>query len=304
MGELLTSLGSKLPLANFGGFSSALFYLTCLNPYDVGVGQPLLDEIYAYDDFNTSSTRNVYGPDMTTSRELVLDKVARTLKRDPMDLRIELARDERTKAVLERVKKESGWGSSLPAGFGRGVAVHAEYKGRAACVAEIDCRPETVNREVPDALTGPRVTRLTYVVDVGKAVNTLGVKAQIMGGALDGIANALTYSLHLRDGYFLEGSWDNAFYTRQWNVPPEVDVIVMPDTTGKPGGCGELGVAAAMAATATAYWKATGTMPTTFPILHDREDLGFVPQPTVPSLPPQRSDGLETFGVRPTTPTA
>jgi hypothetical protein len=40
-------------------------------------------------------------------------------------------------------------------------------------------------------------------------------------------------------------------------------------------------------------------MPTRFPILHDREDLGFEPQPTVPPLPPQRSDGLERFGVRP-----
>lgn len=298
LGELLTSIGSKLPLVNFGGFSSALFYLTVLNPYDVGVAQPLLSEIYEYNDFNTSSTRNVYGPDATTAREVVMDKVARELKQDPLALRLSLAKDERTKAVLERVKQESGWGTPLPAGFGRGVAVHAEYKGKVACVAEIDCRPETVNRKIRDALTGPRVTKLTYVVDVGKAVNKLGVEAQIMGGALDGIAHALTFSLHLQDGHFLEGSWDNAFYTRQWNVPPDVNVIVLPDTTGKPGGCGELGVAAAMASTANAYWAATGQMPTEFPILHNRADLGFVPQPTVPPLPEQKSTGLAEAGVR------
>jgi len=299
LGDLLTSVAAKLPAVNFAGFSSALFYLTVLNPYDTGLAQPLLSEIYGYDDFNTSSTRNVYGPDATTAREVVLDKVARELRKDPLDLRISLAKDKRTKAVLERVKRESEWGSPLPAGFGRGVATHAEYKGRVACVAEIDCRPETVNRKIADALTGPRVTRLTYVVDVGKPVNALGVEAQIMGGALDGIAHALTYSLHLRDGHFLEGSWDNAFYTRQWNTPPRLDVHVMPATTDKPGGVGELGVAAAMAATANAYWAATGQMPTEFPILHDRADLGFVPQETVPPLPPQKSDGLARAGVRP-----
>ena len=85
---------------------------------------------------------------------------------------------------------------------------------------------------------------------------------------MDGIAQVLSYSLHLKDGYFLEGSWDDAYYTRQWNTPPELQVIVMPQTTNEPGGAGEFGVAATMAATACAYRKATGTMPTSFPINH------------------------------------
>jgi isoquinoline 1-oxidoreductase beta subunit len=299
LGELLTAVEAKLPAQNFAAYSSALFYLTAVNPYNVGVGQPLLSEVYDYADFNTSSTRNVYNPDMGTSREVVMDAVARELGEDPLELRLRLAKDERTKAVIRRVKEAAEWGRSLPAGVAQGIAVHSEYKGRAACIVEIDCRPQTVNRKVRDALTGPRVQRLTFVVDVGKPINPLGIKAQIMGGAMDGIANALTYSLHLRDGYFLEGSWDNAFYTRQWNVPPRVDVIVMPATTDVPGGVGEFGVAAAMAATANAYWKATGTMPTEFPILHNRKDLGFEPQPTVPPIPQPPADGLVAYGVRP-----
>ncbi len=47
----------------------------------------------------------------------------------------------------------------------------------------------------------------------------------------------------LRDGHFLEASWDNYFYTRQWNTPPDVEVIVMPSDSGQPGGAGEAGVA-------------------------------------------------------------
>ena len=65
----------------------------------------------------------------------------------------------------------------------------------------------------------------------------------MMGGLMDGIAQALTYSLHLQDGHFLEGSWDNSYYTRQWNAPLDVAGDRDAATTGTPGGAGELGVA-------------------------------------------------------------
>ena len=94
----------------------------------------------------------------------------------------------------------------------------------------------------------------------------------------------------MRDGYFLEASWDNYFYTRQWNTPPELQIIVMPSTSEQPGGAGELGVAPSMAAVACAYGRATGTMPTSFPINHGT--LSFVPKPTVPPIPPSPTDGV------------
>ena len=112
----------------------------------------------------------------------------------------------------------------------------------------------------------------------------------MMGGVIDGIALALRPSLHLKDGLPLEGSWDNYFYTRQWNVPTDLRVVVMPPTTGEPGGAGE--VAAAFAAVACAYGRATGSMPTSFPINHDGP-LGFEPLPTVPPIPQSPTDGLD-----------
>ena len=75
---------------------------------------------------------------------------------------------------------------------------------------EIDCRPRTVNRVVENGYTGPRVTRAVVAVDVGLAINPLGLQAQMMGGTMDGIAQVLTYSLHLKKGVFQEASWDNA----------------------------------------------------------------------------------------------
>jgi isoquinoline 1-oxidoreductase subunit beta len=68
-------------------------------------------------------------------------------------------------------------------------------------------------------------------------------------------------------------------------------VIVMPPTSDEPGGAGELGVAPAMAAVACAYGRATGTVPKTFPINHDKP-VGFTPLPTVPPIPQSPTNGL------------
>jgi isoquinoline 1-oxidoreductase beta subunit len=46
-----------------------------------------------------------------------------------------------------------------------------------------------------------------------------------------------------------------------------------------------------MAAVACAYARATGTLPTSFPINHD-QPLGFTPYPTVPPLPESPTDNL------------
>ena len=96
-------------------------------------------------------------------------------------------------------------------------------------------------------------------------INPRGLEAQMQGGFMDGLALTLTSSVHLRDGAFLEASWDNYFYTRQWNVPPEFEVHVMPSKLSLPGGAGEAGVAASAAAVACAYARATGTLPRRFP---------------------------------------
>ena len=289
LGEILSAT-----LGNIGdiGYSETYFALTANCPYNFGVATQLLNEVYQPPDkLNTSSVRNVYGPEVQTATELMVDKLAAVLNQDPYRFRRAMVRDARMGAVLDAVAQAASWGKPMAPGTAQGIAIHREYKGFAACVAEIDCTPATVNRSVQDGFTGPRVTKITFAIDVGVPINPLGLEAQMMGGSMDGIAQALTYSLHLKDGYFLEGSWDNAYYTRQWNTPPEVQVIVMPPTGDSPGGAGEFGVPTAMAAVACAYARATGTMPTSFPINHN-QPLGFTPLPTVPPIPQSPTDGL------------
>jgi isoquinoline 1-oxidoreductase beta subunit len=291
LGELLSANLATLPAANSLGYSQAIFNLTQNVPYNFGAVTQLLNEIYQYNTFNTGSVRNIYSPNVVTATELMVDQAAAAMGQDPYKFRRTFVRDDHMRAVLDKLAAAGDWGRAMAPGTAQGMAVHSEYKSRGGCLVEIDCRPATVNRSVPDAYTGPRVTKAVFVVDVGLPINPLGLEAQMMGGMMDGIAQALSYSLHLKDGHFLEGSWDNAYYTRQWNTPFEVQVIVLPPTTGTPGGAGELGVAPSMAAVACAYARATGKLPTSFPINHDGP-LGFTPYPTVPPLPPSPTDNL------------
>jgi isoquinoline 1-oxidoreductase subunit beta len=290
LGEILTAMGAKLPGGDLT-FSETVFTLTQNVPYNYGVSTQLLTEIFDYDDFHTGSMRNIYSPDVATARELITDRIAKLLGKDPFAFRLAFVKDDRMRAVLTQLGQAGNWGRAMPAGTAQGIALHSEYKSRIGALVEIDCRPATVNRTVADAFTGPRVTKVVVAVDVGLTINPRGLEAQMQGGAMDGIACALTSSLHLENGMFKEGSWDNYYYTRQWNAPPEVQVVVLPNTTDSPGGAGELAAGVVQAAVACAYARATGTMPTEFPINHN-QPLGFEPLPTVPPIPQSPTDGL------------
>jgi len=292
LGELLTAMGAAQPGQNFLQYSQSVFNLTANVPYNFGAVTQLLNEIYEFNTFNTSSVRNVYSPEVATAVELMVDRVAQDLNKDPLEFRKEFAKDDRTRAVLAKVAEVGNWGRSMPAGTAQGISCRNEYKGRSACLIEIDTRPQQTERRIEHAYTGPRVTKAVFAVDVGLPINPLGLEAQMMGGIMDGIGQVLSFGLHHHpDGYFLEGSWDDAFYTRQWNVPQELEIIVMPPTTGEPGGAGEFAVGTSMAATACAYARATGEMPKKFPLNHDGA-LGFEPFPTQPPIPAAPTDGL------------
>jgi isoquinoline 1-oxidoreductase beta subunit len=290
LGEILTAMAAKLPFGNLG-FSESIFELSANVSYNYGATTQLLNEIFNYNDFHTGSMRNVYSPDVCTAQELVTDQIAKAVHKDPVAFRLAFAKDNRMKGVIAKAAQVGQWGRSMPAGTAQGLAIHSEYKSRVACLVEIDCRPATVNRSIPNAFTGPRVTKVVIAVDVGLTINPMGLEAQMMGGAMDGIAQTLTSSLHLQNGMFLEGSWDNYWYTRQWNSPPSFQVVVMPNTTASPGGAGELGCGVTQAAVACAYARATGTMPTEFPINHN-QPLGFPVYPAIPPIPQSPTDGL------------
>ncbi|MFV2171559.1 molybdopterin cofactor-binding domain-containing protein [Actinomadura sp. LOL_016] len=288
-GDLVTANAADIPIVVNDAIAQVFFHLSQSSPYKFGSTKQTLTEIPLK--FKTGSMRNVYSPNVVCARELVVDRLAAAMDKDPVEFRRRFLDDAKLRAVLDRAAAEGEWGRALPAGVAQGIALAAEYRSACAVLVELDCRPETVNRQVRNGVTGPRVTRALVVVDAGLPINPRGLDAQMIGGLNDGIAMALTASLHVKDGVPLEGSWDNYFYTRQWNTPLETRVIVMPASGDEPGGAGELAVAPSLAAVACAYARATGSMPTRFPINH--ATLSFEPFPLQPSTPQSPVDGLD-----------
>lgn len=294
LGEIITSTIDEAP-TEVGrylgglGFSQTIFTLTQELPYNLGAVTQLLNETDQR--FSTGSMRNIYSPDVCVAAELTMDELARRMGKDPLELRLELCRNDRVRAAIEAVAKRGNWGRKMPKGTAQGIAVHKEYKGCTAVLVEIDCRPSTVNRRVRNAVTGPRVTKAVIAVDAGLVINPIGLEAQMQGGFMDGLALTLTSSCHLEDGRFLEASWDNYFYTRQWNVPQEMEVIVMDPDVDQPGGAGEAAVGSSAAAVACAYARATGEVPTRFPINHDT--VSFRPKSFIPPVPKSPTNGLK-----------
>jgi isoquinoline 1-oxidoreductase beta subunit len=288
LGEILTATAASLPIVGNFTFAETIFLLSQSSPYNFGVTTQLLNEIPL--EFNTGSMRNIYSPNAVTAEELIVDQLAAQFGQDPVAFRQAFLKDSRVLAVLNKAAEVGNWGKTMPAHCAQGIAVHSEYQAAVAVLVEINCTPQVVNRKVHNGYTGPRVTKVLVVADPGFCINPLGFEAQMIGGVEDGIGLALTASMHLQNGLFLEGSWDNFFYTREWNTPPDIQVIIT-NTSSSPSGAGELAVAPTFAAVACAYARATGTMPTSFPINHGT--LGFTPYPAEPSTPQSPTDGLK-----------
>lgn len=186
--------------------------------------------------------------------------------KDPAQFRLEFLSDDRQKAVLAKVLEMGEWGKKMPKGTAQGLGFHEEYKSVSACLVEIDATDPQK----------PRVTRASIAADYGLPINPRGLEAQLQGGLTDAIATVLRAGLHLSDGGFLEGSYSQFHFPRLRDSPPKLDIHIFPETTGVPGGAGELGVPAAVGAVANAYARATGTKPRSFPIIFP---VDFTPFP-------------------------
>ncbi|MDQ1676669.1 MAG: isoquinoline 1-oxidoreductase subunit beta [Actinomycetota bacterium] len=253
LGEILTAMGSQLPVGGNLSFAQTVFHTTVKVPYDFGVVTELLSEIPLQ--MHTGSWRSVYSANTRGAEEILVDEIAEKLGKDPVAFRRSLLSSARQRAVLDKVASAGRWGRAMPRGFAQGVGFHEEYKSCTACLVEIDARDPR----------SPRVVKAVIAADVGRPINPRGLESQLLGGLTDALSTTLRAGLHIRDGLPLEGSYSQFHYARQKDTPRDVEIFVMP-ANGEPGGAGELGVPAAVGAVANAYARATGIRPRSFPI--------------------------------------
>lgn len=192
-----------------------------------------------------------------------LDEMAAQLKRDPLELRLAMLGEAREldyaqhggpkfdtgrlAAVLKLAAQRSGWGTPMPRGRGRGIAGHFTFGGYVAQEIEVE-----VSRE-----GDLRILKVTGAIDCGRAVNPLGVTAQMEGGIIDGLSHALHPEITIRDGAVVQSNFNDYPLMRMPEAPRAIEVHIVPSERD-PVGVGEPPISPAAPALANAIFAASG----------------------------------------------
>ena len=203
LGELLTAVGADAT----GAVGPAMFQLSQLDLYNLGAQSRSLREVDLA--FPTGSWRSVFSGQVRTVDEVMVDEVARALRRDPLAFRRARLRSARLRAALDVVAAAGPWGRSMAPGTAQGLGLHEEYKSVVAFLVELDARDRA----------RPRVTRAVAAVDVGRAVNPRGIEAQMQGALVDALSVTLQAGVHIDRGAVRESSYTDFRYARMRRHP-------------------------------------------------------------------------------------
>jgi isoquinoline 1-oxidoreductase beta subunit len=187
--------------------------------------------------------------------ECFFDEVAVAAGKDPYELRRHLLGDKpRHLRTLELAAQKAGWGTPLPAGHGRGIALAEWAPTTCAQVAEVSVTPEG----------RVRVHRVVCAVDCGATVNVGQIEAQLQGGIVYGLTAALYGEITLHGGRVKQSNFTD-YPMLHIEEMPVVEVHVVP-SDDKQGGIGEPSVGPVAPAVCNAIFAATGKRVRKLPI--------------------------------------
>ena len=189
--------------------------------------------------------------------ESFMDELAAAAGEDPYQFRRKhLAPGSRHIAVLDEVAKRSAWGSLLPEGVGRGIAIVESFGTVVGEVIEAGVNDDG----------SPRVLRAWAVVDCGTTVSPLNAEAQIAGGLIMGLSSAIGEQVTLDKGAVVQSNFTDYPILKLAEAPPQIDVHFI-ESGAKTGGIGEPGLPPASPALANALAAASGKRIRTLPLL-------------------------------------
>jgi isoquinoline 1-oxidoreductase beta subunit len=199
---------------------------------------------------STGAWRGPGESDRAFALECFLDEIAHAGEWDPYQFRHEIVTRDEKLAVLERAVEMSDWGSSLPAGWGRGLACFSyftsEVPTEVAHVAEVSVGEDgTV-----------RVHRMYCAIDCGLAINPAGIVSQVESCIAMGLSVALCDEITFRNGRVEQTGLSN-YGILQLDQMPEVETSII-DSSRHPQGVGEPPIPSVAPAVANAIFDATG----------------------------------------------
>jgi isoquinoline 1-oxidoreductase subunit beta len=180
--------------------------------------------------------------------ESFMDELAVAAGEDPYQFRRKhLHPGSRHLAVLDDVATRSGWGTPLPAGRGRGMALVESFNSIVAHVIEASVGDDG----------RPRAHKVWSSVDCGRVVNPDGAAAQVMGGIIMALSSCVDEAITLDKGAVVQSNFHD-YRLLKLAEAPDVDVHFL-ESTASMGGLGEPGVPPTAPALANAIFAATGT---------------------------------------------
>ncbi|MEO6117474.1 MAG: xanthine dehydrogenase family protein molybdopterin-binding subunit, partial [Methylotenera sp.] len=186
--------------------------------------------------------------------ESLIDELAHTAKKDPLEYRRTLLKDHpRHLAALNLAAEKADWSKPLPKGVFRGIAVHESFGSFVAQVAEVS----VVAGEV-------KVHRMVSAIDCGLAVNPDSLKAQMESSVSFGLGAAMQSEITFKDGMVQQSNFHDYQVMRMASMP-KVEVYIV-QSTEKMGGVGEPGLPPVAPAVTNAIFAATGKRIRTLPI--------------------------------------
>ncbi len=193
-------------------------------------------------------------------REIAINDAAALAESDPIQFRLDHAKDQRMMNTLRRLREEHGWESrpspspkaaasgSAPI-RGQGVSVMLRSNTYWACACQIAVTPDT---------GAIKVERMTIVSDPGIVINPEQLKRQVEGGAVMGVSIALHEEVAFNESGVTSENW-YSYPILTMNEIPDIKVVLIHNPeAGIYGQGSEAPNALASPAIAAAIFDATG----------------------------------------------
>jgi nicotinate dehydrogenase subunit B len=200
-------------------------------------------------------------------RELAITEAAVLAGVDPLQFRIQHAREKRLVGVLESARENSGWEArskhpSVSNGVSRGQGVSVMFRSGTywACVAHI---------AVSVTSGAIKVEKITVAVDPGIVVNPAQLKRQVEGGAVMGVSMALLEEVRFDESGISSNDWRSYPILTMADVPEIKVVLINQPEVGSYGQGSEAANALAAPAIAGALFDATGKVARRLPLKPD-----------------------------------
>ncbi|MEP7083470.1 MAG: xanthine dehydrogenase family protein molybdopterin-binding subunit [Betaproteobacteria bacterium] len=179
-------------------------------------------------------------------KESMLDELAAAAGKDPLAYRKSLLpAGSRELGTLTLAAEKAGWGSPLPAGRARGIALHESFGTFCAQVAEVSMEGKKI-----------KVHKVVAAVDCGIAVNPTGIVAQVESAIVFGLSAALSGAITFKDGQVVQSNFHDYAPLRIGDMPL-VEVHIVPSSAA-PSGVGEPGTPPIAPAVANALFALNG----------------------------------------------